>query len=276
MTDTVTDKQIKKIPGWFEPVDWALFRFALMESINQTGGGDLAEIGAYLGKSAVLIGGYQQPGETFTVIDLFGEDAPDTANESENRAQYPTLAEDKFKANYLAVHGRLPVVVRGLSSRITSEASLGTHRFIHVDGSHLYEHVSQDVQSARLLLAPQGLVAFDDYRVEHTPGVAAAVWGALSDGFHPVWISPTKMYGTWGDPQPWREAMARWLPHSGLWSETQKVAGNDIFRIWPALTPLKRALVALGILSVVSGSDTAVFHDRRHRGGESAHQVRMG
>ena len=46
------------------------FRVRLEATVEQyLDGGDLAELGTYLGKSAVLIGEYVQPGETSTVID---------------------------------------------------------------------------------------------------------------------------------------------------------------------------------------------------------------
>ncbi len=54
----------------------------------------------------------------------------------------------------------------------------------------------------RTLLAPEGVVVFDDYRAEHTPGVAAAVWQRLDKGLSPFALSPVKMYATFGDPLP--------------------------------------------------------------------------
>jgi hypothetical protein len=57
-----------------------------------------------------------------------------------------------------------------------------------------------DVESSRALLAPGGVVAFDDYRAVHTPGVSAAVWEATArHDFRPFLLSPRKMYGTFDD-----------------------------------------------------------------------------
>ncbi|MFB9372190.1 class I SAM-dependent methyltransferase, partial [Kitasatospora albolonga] len=76
----------------------------------------------------------------------------------------------------------------------------GSCRFVHVDASHLYEHVAGDIQVARAALAPDGLVVLDDYRSPHTPGVSAAVWEAVYvHGLKPVCLTPEKFYGTWGD-----------------------------------------------------------------------------
>jgi hypothetical protein len=51
-----------------------------------------------------------------------------------------------------------------------------------VDGSHQYEIVKQDAQLARKLAMDGAVIAFDDYRSAHVPGVAAAVWSEVVDG----------------------------------------------------------------------------------------------
>src|SRR5690606_24123152 len=80
----------------------------------------------------------------------------------------------------------------------------------HIDASHMYEHVRQDIESARRLLRANGVVAFDDYRAEHTPGTAAAVWEAvLNDGLRPIFHTSGKLYATWGDPTPLRDEVVR-------------------------------------------------------------------
>jgi Methyltransferase domain len=131
-----------------------------------------------------------------------------------------------FEKNYTNVHGTLPRVVQGLSSRIGDVARTGQHRFVHIDASHLYDHVRSDIAMASKLLKPSGIVVLDDFRSEHTPGVAAAAWEAVTAGMHPVVLSPTKLYGTWGDVTPWLRSITQWLPGSGLQYETQSVAGK--------------------------------------------------
>jgi predicted O-methyltransferase YrrM len=228
----VTDREIRSIPGWFFRTDWAMFRFALSESGRQIAVGNLAEIGAYLGKSAVLIGEYLRDGEVFTVIDLFGAESDDAANSAENAAQYPVLTKQKFEDNYRRVHGSLPTVIQAPSSEITEHAAQGRHRFVHVDGSHLYDHVAGDVAASRRLLADQGVVVFDDYRTVHAPGVAAAVWQAMDDGLKPFAVSETKLYATWGDAEPWTRAIDTWMPTSGLNHEVDAIAGHSVYRVW--------------------------------------------
>lgn len=239
----VVDRQIAEIPGWFWAPDTDLFRLLLAESRLRLGAGDLAEIGVYMGRSAVLLGSYKAKGETFTVIDLFGVSAPDQGNQRENNEEYSSLTRAKFETNYRSIHNDLPVVVRDASSAILAHATANNHRFVHVDGSHLYEHVVKDIQSAKTLLMTDGVVVLDDYRSAHTPGVAAAAWQAVSEGMRPFCLTPLKMYATWGDPSPWRDIIEKWLPSSSAMHGRHVIGDDEVLRLWLPIS--RRAMGAV-------------------------------
>lgn len=224
---------LDEVKGWFFPADQVLFDWFLTRQQELTEPGDLLEIGAYMGKSAIFLGGYLREGETFTVCDLFDSPAQDDANSAEMRYSYGTLTRRSFEANYLSFHDTLPAIVQGLSSVVPDRVAAASCRFAHIDGSHLYEHVRGDIDSARALLHPHGIVAFDDYRSEHCPGVAAAVWEAVATGgLNPVCVTGTKLYGTWGDPAPLREALLGFLAgRDDLWHGTEAVAGGTLVRV---------------------------------------------
>jgi len=239
---TVTNAQIKAIPGWFGGLDVPAFRLLLAETAVRLGG-DLAELGVYQGKSAVLLGAYLNSGETLTVVDLFGTEASADGNKRENAEQYPNLTRAQFEHAYQRVHGNLPVVIEGYSSSITQYAAAAAHRLVHVDASHLYEHVVTDIESARTLLKPDGIAVFDDYRSGHTPGVAAAVWQAAGGGMRPFLLTPQKLYATWGDPSLWRELVHTWAQANLVDSyELQTIGGNEVVRVWSKLNPIVRHL----------------------------------
>lgn len=224
--------RIEEIPGWFQRMDMEVFHLLLGHTERALGGGDLAELGVFLGKSAALIGWGQQPGETFTVIDLFEQGATEEGNQAENEEQYAELSQAAFEQQYLTVHDALPVVVRGPSASILDHAARGTHRFVHVDASHLYEHVVQDIEAARLLLKPGGVVVFDDYRAPHTPGVAAAVWQATTRDLRPFAVTRNKLYATFGDDPSYAEVVTRWLEERAYWRhEIQQVVGRPLVRV---------------------------------------------
>lgn len=225
--------RIQDIPGWFRWVDQQLFAHFL--SVDDVPSGNLVELGVYLGKSAALIGKYRRPGETFTVLDLFGAHASDASNQAENDGSYRSLSREAFERNYLAIHDELPVVIQGPSSEILEHVKPESARFIHVDASHLYEHVSSDIDAARTLLMPHGVAVFDDFRSEHTPGVSAAVWEAVfTKELRPICVTTKKFYGTFGDPRVHRERLEAWLRRFQRckW-ETLTIAGESVVRILP-------------------------------------------
>ncbi|MFI6105904.1 class I SAM-dependent methyltransferase [Streptomyces sp. NPDC051310] len=230
-----TPARYEDVKGWFAPVDQLLFDWILTVQRDAGVRGDLLELGAYLGKSAIYTGFYRGEGERFTVCDLFDAPAPDEPNGAEMARSYASLTRRAFETNYLAFHDTLPTVVQGPTSVITDRVPAASCRFVHVDASHLYEHVRGDVEAARELLAPDGIVAFDDYRAEHCPGVAAAVWGAVAaGGLRVVCLTGTKLYGTWGDPAPAREALLRRLePRTDVRHTVESVAGAPLVRLKP-------------------------------------------
>ncbi|MER5523829.1 class I SAM-dependent methyltransferase [Streptomyces sp. NPDC002677] len=225
--------RLDDVPGWFPVLDQVLFDWFLGRQENSGMRGDLLEVGVYMGKSAIFTGRHLRPGESFTVCDLFEGDAPDHANQAESTKSYGELTRRLFEENYLAFHDELPRVLQGPSSVVPAEVAPGTCRFVHVDASHLYEHVHGDIGAARDLLMPDGIVVLDDFRSEHTPGVSIAAWEAvLNRGLSPVCISTQKLYGTWGDPGPVQEELIEMVRGRGdCHLSMQEAAGHRIIRL---------------------------------------------
>jgi Methyltransferase domain len=228
-----THRSLDTVKGWFSPLDQTIFRWVL-EWQRAEPAGDLVELGVYLGKSAVLIGSGLRPGERFTVCDLFGDPGDDVSNQEECDQDYGGLTRAAFEKNYLAFHSMLPTVVQGPTSAILQHVPAGSCRFAHIDASHIYDHVTRDVASTRLMLRPTGVAVFDDFLSAHTPGTVAAVWEAvLLKGLHPICFTRNKLYGTWGDPAPARTALADWLARqSDIGWECHDVGGRRLLRMW--------------------------------------------
>lgn len=224
--------ELGDVPGWFPPLDQVLFTWLLDRQRTRGFSGDLLELGAYMGKSAILLGRHLDEGERFTVCDLFGGDAPDGANKAETAKSYASLTRQSFERNYLSFHEELPRVIEAPSSVISSEVAAGSCRFVHIDASHLYEHVRDDIGAAREILLPEGVVVLDDFRSEHTPGVSVAAWEAvLNRGLRPICLSTQKLYGTWGDPSAVQEELVEMLrgrADCGL--SVQHAAGHRLVR----------------------------------------------
>ncbi|MFF0199212.1 class I SAM-dependent methyltransferase [Streptomyces sp. NPDC005017] len=232
-TTTARPMRLEDVPGWFPVLDQVLFDWFLDRQEAAGLSGDLLEVGVYLGKSAIFLGRHRREGERYTVCDLFGGEAPDTANRAESAKSYGSLTRRAFEDNYLAFHRELPRVLHGPSSLVPSEVRPRSCRFVHVDASHLYEHVYADIGAAREVLLPDGVVVLDDFRSEHTPGVSVAAWEAvLNRGLRPVCLSTQKLYGTWGDPEAVQEellAMARSREDCRL--GVQEAAGHRLIRL---------------------------------------------
>ncbi|HEY8478546.1 MAG TPA: class I SAM-dependent methyltransferase [Spirillospora sp.] len=221
------------VKGWFPKIDQILFTWFLQRQDRLGEPGDLVELGTYLGKSAILIGDHLREGETFTVCDLFDSEASDDPNRAEMERSYSTLTRAAFEENYRAFHEEPPRIVQGPTSLILDHVEPESCRFVHVDASHLYEHVHRDIQAAHVMLRSGGLIVCDDYRSEHTPGVSAAVWEAVAtDGLRPICVTPQKLYGTWGNAGPVQDDLLNWLEkREDLWHEVQQVAGRPLVRV---------------------------------------------
>ncbi|MEV7977300.1 class I SAM-dependent methyltransferase [Streptomyces sp. NPDC086519] len=230
---TPLPRRLDDVPGWFPVLDQLLFDWFLNRQEKAGLRGDLLEVGVYMGKSAIFTGRHLRPGETYTVCDLFEGDAPDDANQAESTKSYSKLTRRVFEQNYLAFHDELPRVLQGPSSLVATEVAPGSCRFVHIDASHLYEHVHGDIGAARELLLPDGIVVLDDFRSEHTPGVSIAAWEAvLNRDLNPICLSTQKLYGTWGDAGPVQEELIKMIQaRTDCHLSTQEAAGHRIIRL---------------------------------------------
>lgn len=173
-------KSARPIPGWFSLTDQILFSYFLEKPEQR---GDLLEIGVYLGKSSVFIEKFRSLEEELHVCDLFESETDDLENMHEIDKSYDSLSLENFKKNFLSLHNSLPVIHNCNSSELSNKLSGKQFRFIHIDGSHLYQYVSEDIQfSLKSIYESSGVIVVDDYRSAHTPGVAAAIWAQVSQG----------------------------------------------------------------------------------------------
>ncbi|WP_189873318.1 class I SAM-dependent methyltransferase [Streptomyces bluensis] len=226
-------RELADVPGWFPVLDQMLFTWFLDRQEARETRGDLLEVGVYMGRSAILLGHHRQEGEQYTVCDLFEGDAPDDANRAEANKSYSRLTRQIFEENYLSFHDELPRVLQGPSSILPDEVEPRSCRFVHIDGSHLYEHVYGDIGAAHDVLLPEGIVVLDDFRSEHTPGVSMAAWEAvLNRGLRPICLSTQKLYGTWDDPEPVQEELLAMLrERDDCHLSVQQAAGRRIIRL---------------------------------------------
>lgn len=198
LTATPADDDVE---GWLYPTDAELFSAVNDIQVRRGVTGDILEIGAYHGKSAILLGYFPRQEESLIVCDLFDSAASVSAdNQSENAAFYPNLRQADFERNYLRFHPELPTVHARPSAELGELVPAGSCRLVHVDGGHTFDVAGADIQTARRLLAPGGVLVVDDWSSAHIPGVAMAFWSEYLTGqLLPLAFTQGKFYATW-DP----------------------------------------------------------------------------
>jgi hypothetical protein len=224
--------------GWFAYIDAMVFR-AIDQTHRDSGiEGDLLEIGAYMGKSAILLGYLLRPQERLVVCDLFTNEDLDPDLESD-AAFYGELSRAAFEQNYARFHRQRPEVIERSSTELGAEGLGRSFRLVHVDGSHRYDIVRQDIATALELVVGGGIVVVDDYRtVPHALGVAAAVWRAVTDGeLIPLLATEQKLYGcSPGDTETTAKVLRRWaLEESPFGGVQQEVVGHEMVVFAPPL-----------------------------------------
>jgi hypothetical protein len=239
------------VSGLLEDIDFLLIDKILRDQTCNEVKGDLLEIGAFMGKSAIVIGLHAQVGEQLVVCDIFEDSTADAANDRENADSYEGLTRQTFEANYARYVPHPATIVQELSSCVREHIPDGSIRFAHVDGGHLYEVVKGDIANVRHLLSGDGIVAFDDFRAAHTPGVAAAVWTAVAnDRLLPICVTDTKFYGTWSESvaDEVRQRTTEWLAaHPAVRTGEQRVRDRTVLlvanpRIWTVRRRIKALL----------------------------------
>jgi hypothetical protein len=129
------------------------------------------------------------------VCDIFSLKS-DELNDLENRKSYPNFGLEVFKDNMQKFAKAIPEIIVSDSARLKSSDLGEKYRFIHLDGSHLFDHISKDLDLAIQIIDPNyGIIAIDDFRAAHTPGTSAAIWMEIANKrLVPTVITETKMY----------------------------------------------------------------------------------
>jgi hypothetical protein len=263
--DDYTARMHELVPGWFDDVDAAVFR--AIDEVQRSGEvmGDLLEIGAYLGKSAILLGYLLRPLERLVVCDLFTNENLDPDFDAD-ATHYDELSRAAFEENYARFHRRPAHVIERPSTELTHEGLGRSFRIVHVDGSHSYEIVRRDVDTALEVLVDGGMVVIDDYRtVPHALGVAAAAWKAVTDGkLIPVLATVQKLYGAPpGSSDAVPRMLRRWAleegPVPGL---RQHVAGHEMVVFSPPSSPATVGLAVPDMPSPSAEDDPAILRER--------------
>ncbi len=164
-------KQQRRIEGWFE--DEAVMLFALIDEIQKSQGitGNLFEIGAHHGRSAVCLAAMAAAEqESLNLCDIFNDQQ---SNVSGSGSGDLAILEQNL----------LPFKKYGLRVKIHKQNSMslnphdldGPFRFFHIDGGHNVEEALSDLKLAAQSLLPPGVIVLDDPFQPGWPGVTEAL-----------------------------------------------------------------------------------------------------
>jgi Methyltransferase domain len=241
------DDGMIEVEGWFDDTDARAFVAVDRTQLRAQTSGDVLEIGAYLGKSAILLGYFTRPPERLVVADLFGA-APDSDENRHEMEMYESFTLAGFRRNFARFHAWEPVVLCGTSADTLPGLRDGSCRIVHVDGSHNFEAVRADIQQTRRILGRGGVAIFDDMFAAHAPGVQAAVWEAVSEGMVPIAIG-SKLYATWTPDAFDRDVFIAELQalEGVVIVGTNRIRGHDVVEFvrdpaWRQPTRTRRAL----------------------------------
>jgi predicted O-methyltransferase YrrM len=219
------------VPGWFRQTDARLFVLADEAQRRLAIPGDVIEIGAYLGRSTILLGFLHRRGERLVVVDPFETaDAKDLASWALRGRRPPT--QQAFEGNILRHHAALPEMHVCRSSELAaSELGVGRFRLLYVDGAHDWDGIDRDLELVRELAAPDAIVVIDDVFHPDFPAVSARVWAEVARGvITPVVLSACKLYATLG-PSPVGDELRRLVVEGGAPTTTHELDGAEFVRL---------------------------------------------
>ncbi|MFN8123801.1 MAG: class I SAM-dependent methyltransferase [Thermoleophilia bacterium] len=165
---------LQDLPGFLTPrAAWLLDRLAR----HQTGvgvHGDIAEIGVFYGRSALVLGAALADGERLIACDRFDVGAGDVPGWAFAADAGPEETLREWWGRCIGDPERL-VVRRGDSAGLSARDLGAPARLVHVDGGHAYDAVIDDLTVADRALAPGGAVVVDDVLLAEWPDVTVAL-----------------------------------------------------------------------------------------------------
>jgi Methyltransferase domain len=152
------------IPGWFFPVSVAIWDTLLSYQAENNIRGNLMEIGVFKGKSATMAALHSHANETCVLVDPMPLD--EVRQRIEHLAPEAQCHYLQEMSQYLLRYPFLTEAARDF-------------RWIHIDGEHTAQAVSNDLSIAETLLSDRGILALDDFFSPCYPQITLALFRFL-------------------------------------------------------------------------------------------------
>ncbi len=149
------------IPGWFFPVSVAIWDTLLSYQAENNIRGNLMEIGVFKGKSATMAALHSHTNETCVLVDPMPLD--EVRQRIEHLAPETQCQYLQERSQYLPRYSFLTEAARDF-------------RWIHIDGEHTAQAVSNDLAVAETLLSDRGILTLDDFFSPSYPQITLALF----------------------------------------------------------------------------------------------------
>ncbi len=151
-------QELRSVEGYIDPPDALVFKALLQAQTKSALSGGIAEIGVFYGRSYFLLRKFAQSHEKVLGVDLFDLDPPQDGSLD----QYERLMENGRRLGFTMDRD---LIIKGDSTRLTPDditSRIGPARFFSIDGGHHLHHVLADAKLAMEVIAPHGIIVFDD------------------------------------------------------------------------------------------------------------------
>lgn len=172
--EPLADDRLAEVPGFLTPQAARLLDGLARRQSREGLSGDVAEIGVFYGRAALVLGRTLRDGERLVACDRFDVGAADVEGWSFHDPQGPEEALRRRWAEWIGTERSL-VVRRGDSTALGPDDLGAPARLIHVDGGHDLATVAADLRLAAAAVHPQGAVVVDDVLLPEWPDVTVAV-----------------------------------------------------------------------------------------------------
>lgn len=172
--EPLTAPQIAGVPGFLTPQAAGLLDALSRRQSREGVGGDIAEIGVFYGRAALVLGRTLTDGERLVACDRFDVGARDVEGWSFDDPDGPEEALRRRWAGWIGREEAL-VVRRGDSADLRPRDLGAPARLIHVDGGHDLDTVARDLRLATEAVSADGALVVDDVLLPEWPDVTVAV-----------------------------------------------------------------------------------------------------
>jgi hypothetical protein len=151
-------QELRSVEGYIDPPDALVFKTLLQAQTKSALSGGIAEIGVYYGRSYFLLRKLAQSQEKVLGVDILDLDPPQDGSLD----QYERLMENGRRLGFTMDRD---LIIEGDSTRLTPDditSRIGPARFFSIDGGHHLHHVLADAKLAMEVIAPHGIIVFDD------------------------------------------------------------------------------------------------------------------